>query len=85
MLLVYSSDTPLYHYPFATVGAMVLCVVFSLGAITTGSTDYILVWGDGYHPTQWVTSNFAHVGIAHLVINLMFLFCFGLVVEGKIG
>ena len=37
------------------------------------------------HPVQWLTSNFLHSGIAHLAGNLIFLWAFALVVEGKVG
>jgi len=37
------------------------------------------------HPLQWVTSAFIHGGIGHLVGNMIFLWAFGLVVEGKLG
>lgn len=41
--------------------------------------------GDGWHPTQWVTAAFLHADIMHLVGNMIFLWAYGLVVEGKIG
>ena len=46
---------------------------------------YALALGDGLHPVQWVTHNFLHIGIGHLVGNMIFLWAFGMVVEGKLG
>ena len=47
---------------------------------------YSLAVGDGrLHPVQWVTHNFLHYGFLHLAWNLLFLWAFGIVVEGKPG
>ena len=44
----------------------------------------ILQYGT-FKPWQWITSNFMHAGIMHLLGNMFCLWGFGLVVEGKIG
>lgn len=36
-------------------------------------------------PWQWVTNNFMHAGWGHLIGNMIFLWAFGLIVEGKVG
>ncbi|SIN86678.1 Membrane associated serine protease, rhomboid family [Singulisphaera sp. GP187] len=47
---------------------------------------YALALGDGrLHPVQWVTHNFLHYGLGHLAGNMLFLWAFGIVVEGKLG
>lgn len=46
---------------------------------------YALTLGGGMHPVQWVTHNFLHFGIGHLIGNMIFLWAFGIVVEGKLG
>jgi membrane associated rhomboid family serine protease len=47
---------------------------------------FALSLGDGkLHPMQWVTHNFLHYGFMHLLGNLIFLWAFGIVVEGKLG
>src|SRR5271166_1783600 len=47
---------------------------------------YSLAIGDGrLHPVQWVTHNFLHFGYLHLAGNMLFLWAFGIVVEGKLG
>jgi membrane associated rhomboid family serine protease len=46
---------------------------------------YGLALGNGLHPVQWVTHNFLHYGYFHLAGNLLFLWAFGIVIEGKLG
>jgi membrane associated rhomboid family serine protease len=52
----------------------------------TNFERYSLAIGDGkLHPVQWVTHNFLHYGLIHLAGNMVFLWAFGIVVEGKLG
>ena len=52
----------------------------------TNFERYALRLGDGrFHPVQWVTHNFLHLGFLHLAGNMLFLWSFGIVVEGKLG
>jgi membrane associated rhomboid family serine protease len=53
--------------------------------VLTNFDRYSLTLGDGLHPVQWVTHNFLHYGFLHLAGNLLFLWAFGIVVEGKLG
>jgi membrane associated rhomboid family serine protease len=46
---------------------------------------FMLSIGDGIHPVQWLTNNFLHADTMHLLNNMVFLWSFGLVVEGKLG
>jgi membrane associated rhomboid family serine protease len=48
-------------------------------------SELMLVYGQGLRPWQWITSNFIHSDILHLLGNMFCLWGFGLVVEGKIG
>ncbi len=88
MLIPWATDAPIYHRPWATITLMVIStLVFGL---TVGLDDelvepYMLSHGEGMHPVQWITSNFLHINIIHLVGNLIFLWAFALVVEGKVG
>lgn len=92
MLAPLNSDAPLYHWPAATAGLIAVNVLAFL-LITSGALgdeqevlrNYGLVLGAGLHPLQWVTSNFVHVRLLHLAGNMLFLWPFGLVVEGKVG
>ena len=87
-----TSDAPLYHWPRATVGLIAANVV-AFAAVRSGLggseevvlTQVGLVLGNGLHPLQWVTSNFVHLSFLHLAGNMMFLWAFGLIVEGKLG
>ncbi|XZE20005.1 rhomboid family intramembrane serine protease [Pirellulaceae bacterium SH449] len=38
-----------------------------------------------FKPWQWVTCNFMHADWFHLIGNLIFLWAFGIIVEGKVG
>jgi membrane associated rhomboid family serine protease len=100
------TDAPIYHWPYATVGLIVLNVLLlflvppekhapeldddgNIVAATDEPTNferYALALGDGrLHPIQWVTHNFLHMGFLHLAGNMLFLWSFGIVVEGKLG
>ncbi|HTN75381.1 MAG TPA: rhomboid family intramembrane serine protease [Pirellulaceae bacterium] len=45
----------------------------------------MLQFGNGLHPVQWLTANFMHGDILHLLSNMLFLWAMGLVIEGKLG
>ena len=100
------TDAPIYHWPYATVGMIILNValLFAVppvaGTVRLDENDqviedtetvsnferYSLAIGDGrLHPVQWVTHNFLHFGFMHLIGNMLFLWAFGIVVEGKLG
>ena len=85
MLIPYSTDAPVYHRPYGTVGLIVLNCIVYFGIEDDTALEYILWWGDGLHPVQWVTSNFIHGDFWHLFGNMIFLWTFGLVIEGKLG
>ena len=87
MFIPYGTDSPIYHWPFAT-GAMMLVTIVAF-VITFANpelhSDLVLVHGEGLQPVQWLTSIFMHEGVLHLLGNLVFLWAFGIVVEGKVG
>ncbi len=91
MLFIFGTDAPLYHYPIVTVGMVIVNVIVHWMITITGfdASPYYLHFGDGFHPLQWVTHNFLHGGPMngwpHLLFNMIFLWPFGMVVEGKIG
>jgi membrane associated rhomboid family serine protease len=87
VFIPYSTDAPVYHWPIATVGLIIVNTAIYV-AMATGNLhvdDWLLEYNHGLHPAQWVTSMFAHAGIGHLAGNMLFLALFGLVVEGKLG
>ncbi len=88
MMIPIRTDAPIYHFPFVTIGLIVVNVFAFVGVLGASKGDLqglILQYGDGLHPLQWITSNFIHGGLMHLIGNMIFLWTFGLVVEGKVG
>jgi membrane associated rhomboid family serine protease len=87
VLIPWNTDAPIYHYPIATAG-LIACNV-AVFALLIGepelAEEYCLAYGDGLHPVQWLTHNFLHADFMHLFGNMIFLWSFGLVVEGKLG
>lgn len=84
----FRTDAPIYHFPFATIGLIVvntLAFLALLGSSGSSVHEYILEYGQGLKPLQWITSNFVHGGWMHLIGNMLFLWTFGLLVEGKVG
>lgn len=93
LFIPYSTDAPLYHWPIVTVSAIVINVaVFclttlqvSLGNLTHDQIGWLILDFDTINPLQWVTAAFMHADWMHLLGNMIFLWCFGLIVEGKLG
>ena len=88
MFLPVSCDAPLYHLPYATVG-LIVANIAAFGAVVAGVVDpfqgWVLMYGQGMHPSQWLLSIFMHADPGHLISNLFFLWTFGMVIEGKLG
>ncbi len=55
------------------------------GPAVSASLTLALEHGAGLKPWQWLTSMLMHNNIVQLVFNLIALWAFGLVVEGKVG
>ena len=85
MIIPWGTDAPIYHRPIATIGMIVVNVLVFLFFPPATYEDWTLVLGDGLHPLQWVTNIFMHAGFFQLAGNMIFLWTFGLVVEGKAG
>ena len=83
----YNTDAPLYHYPIATIGLIIVNVfLFMFGLSLDEATHASLTLTfDAVRPMQWLTMNFMHADPMHLVGNMLFLWSFGLIVEGKLG
>ena len=86
ILIPLSTDAPIYHWPWMTLVLIgVNFVAFLLtgrGALPEG---WMLTFGQGLHPVEWLANNFLHFGILHFIGNMIFLWSFGIVVEGKLG
>ena len=87
MFIPYGTDSPIYHWPFATGAMMLITIVAFVFSYANPElhSDLILMHGEGLQPVQWLTSIFMHEGVLHLLGNLVFLWAFGIVVEGKVG
>lgn len=83
MMIPITTDAPIYHRPFVTV---VFIAVNSAVYFLAGQPDDLkLSLGNGWHPSQWISAAFLHGSLWHLVGNMIFLWAYGLVVEGKLG
>lgn len=87
IIFPWRTDAPIYHFPFATIVLIAINAFVFVQAIQSPAEgqQYSLHYGDGLHPVQWITGNFLHANLTHLVGNMVFLWSFGLIVEGKLG
>jgi membrane associated rhomboid family serine protease len=85
MIIPWGTDAPIYHRPIATIALIVVNVVVFVLFPARAHEDWTLILGEGIHPLQWVTSIFLHAGVIHLAGNMIFLWTFGFLVEGKVG
>lgn len=89
-----------YPYATGAIIATSTLVALLLGFPEAPARDYVgeviagweppfvnslaLRWGQ-FNPINWVTYAFVHFGWVHLIFNMIFLWTFGLVVEGYVG
>jgi membrane associated rhomboid family serine protease len=96
VLLPINTDAPIYYFPWMTITLIVANVLAFVAAMLSAMDahsaglpnpvlDWVLVFGHGLHPLQWISAAFLHADIFHLLGNMFFLWGFGLVVEGKLG
>ncbi|EMI18618.1 Peptidase S54, rhomboid [Rhodopirellula maiorica SM1] len=95
MILIapYTTDAPVYHLPIVTGGLVATNIVIfclttlqvALGNIEVESIEWLILQFDTINPLQWISCAFMHADLMHLLGNMLFLWAFGLVVEGKIG
>lgn len=93
LLFPYNTDAPIYHLPIATGTLIVVNVVvfftttfqLILGNVEPESVEWLILHFDQINPLQWLTASFMHGDLMHLLGNMLFLWAFGLVVEGKLG
>ena len=87
MFIPYGTDAPIYHWPRATIGLVAACLTVYL--VTrhdlNAAEPWMLAFGQGLRPTQWLTYSFLHADPVSLVANMLFLWMFGMIVEGKLG
>ena len=88
MIIPYATDAPIYHFPRATLGIIAVNVAIHITWICLPpevAEPYAMKLGSGLHPVQWLTHNFLHANFLHLLFNMIFLWSYGIIVEGKIG
>ena len=88
MLIPISTDAPIYHFPRATLGliaANIVCFALTGGGDFVTHHAWLLEYENGLNPLEWISCCFFHFGWLHLIGNMIFLWSFGLVVEGKVG
>lgn len=84
----FRTDAPIYYWPVATIGLVVLNVAIYFAMINgqlQSPEEWLLWYGQDLHAEQWLSSMFLHASFDHLLGNMLFLWVFGLVVEGKLG
>jgi membrane associated rhomboid family serine protease len=87
------TDAPIYHWPYATLGLIVVNTViyFTTSPFALPEEEYELVlttlWLQfgAWYPWQWVTANYMHGDPGHLLGNMLAFWGLGIIVEGKIG
>jgi len=87
-MVPYSCDALLYHLPIVT-GVLIALNILAFASALAGrlvvDDGWLLVYGSGLHPEQWILSPFMHANVEHLLGNMFFLWTFGLITEGKLG
>ena len=85
LYLPYGTDAPIYYRPIITITMIVINLLVFAVFTREQIEPFMLAMGNGLHPLQWLTTNFLHSDIFHLLFNMLFLWVFGPVVEGKLG
>jgi membrane associated rhomboid family serine protease len=91
VIIPYATDAPVYHWPYATVGTIIANVLAYFFAVSLPEepqklvVSWLVLTFGNFNPIAWITWNYLHADIFHLIGNMMFLWVFGLIVEGKVG
>src|SRR5262245_14429320 len=85
MFIPVGTDAPIYYRPIATIGLIAANVLLYFASFGGQMDGWQLQLGNGLHPVQWWTSAFYHYDIFHVLGNMVFLWTFGVIVEGKLA
>ncbi len=83
MFFPFDTNAMAHCRPLATLSLIALNIAAYFLLSQETQLDLILNHEEGLQPVQWVTSNFIHADFFHLLFNMIFLWVFGLIVEGK--
>ena len=85
MFIPIGTDAPIYHRPWGTLSLIAIgIVVFFMVDASEPNTWWTLNHGS-VNPVTLLTSSLSHADFLHLFGNMIFLYVFGLVIEGKLG
>ena len=80
------TDAPIYHWPFATGGLMILNIgVFVLQCIFPEEAEWYILNFGVINPITWFTAMVMHMDVGHLIGNLIAFGFLGWIIEGKVG
>lgn len=86
IIIPLNTDAPIYYWPWMTLVLIAAnAVTFFLTGFGRETDGWLLQFGNGLHPLEWLACNFLHFGWLHLIGNMVFLWGFGMIVEGKLG
>jgi len=58
MIIPYSTDAPIHHFPYMTIVLIVLivinCITFAIAGMGYNDEGWLLQYGNGLHPLEWV-------------------------------
>jgi membrane associated rhomboid family serine protease len=91
MLIPYNTDAPIYYWPYATLGTIILNVVIFFQMLVMPEErqeliyEHLILHYGTWNPIQWLTSNYLHAGFLHVLGNMIVLWGIGIIIEGKVG
>ena len=92
MFFPIKTDAPSHYFPTATLVLIAVNVGVSLFTVI-GTDPYLgdpefgslMLQFDRIAPVQWLTCHFLHADMSQLIVNMIFLWIFGYIVEGIAG
>ncbi len=81
-----ATDAPCYHIPFAALGMIVFNIlVLVIQSLFPEFTEMFVLRFGTVNPVTWLSSACMHVGVMHLIGNMVCLAVCGWIIEGKVG
>lgn len=85
MFIPIGTDATVYHRAWTTFAVIAANVLLFLFVAPENHLDLLTLEFGTIKPWQWITCTFTHGGILHVGMNMLFLWWFGQIVEGRIG